>query len=328
MSKELKVMKGATFNYKYDPAILKIENYDKLVERAEMVADHYDNLVFKDAELSDITLAHKELNSFIRGLEESRKDVKREYQKPLREFEKKVKKVTEKLNKPLHKIKDARDEILDAQEKGREEALIDHLERKLKGTGIKIDDLEWDPKWTNKGNWTDKLNPRKPLREEIDREISTIQEENKKMIADRKILEKFLEDREMEPEGWMAQLEHREALDIISEISAVEKRRKEKEEQEAEAKQREAENTPATVVEKDEHINRPAAEEKSVTPEKSTPEYKAEADEPQRTEIIAITTTRQKMVLLDQFMRENRISYEPYEPEEPEKEYIEDDLPF
>lgn len=325
MSNEVRIMKGATFNYEYKPAEIDITNYEGLVERAEMVADHYDSLVFKNAELSDITLAHQELNSFVKGLEDSRKKVKQEYQKPLKEFEKKIKNVTEKLNKPLYKIKEARDEILTAQEETRREALIDFIERKLKDTNVKIEDLEFDDRWTNKGNWTEKLNPRKPLKEEIEAQINQVQEDNKKMIAERKVLETFLEERDMEPEGWISQLENREALDIISDISAAEKKRKEAAKRKAEEEQRKAENIVHEEVSHAEQINTPEEVEKSATVEKPVAEFKIEEEpkEEVHSEIIEIITTPEKMMLLDQFMTENKITYRPYEPV-----YMEDDLPF
>lgn len=318
MSNEVRVLQGATFNYEYQPASIDITDYEGLLERAEMVAEHYDKMVFKTADLSDINLAHKELNSFIIGLEDSRKQVKREYQKPLREFEKKIKRVTGRLDEPLQKIKAERDSIEDAQTEVRTKALTDHIERRLKDTNVKFEDLTIEDSWSNKGGWTDKLNPRKPLKEEIDRHIKTIQEENKKMIADRKVLETFLDDKKMEREGWMSQLEHKDALEIIQEIVEVEKKRKEKEKKLAEQRQREAEEEVPAEPEPEEQPE-PAKPEPEPEPEPEAPQKKALVI----SEIIEIITTKEKMILLDQFMRDNQITYKPYTPKSSE-----DDLPF
>lgn len=287
MTNELQTMKGATFNYKYNPAEIEFEDYAGLVERAELVRDHYNNLVFKNATLSEINLAHKELNSFIIGLEDGRKKIKREYQKPLNDFEKKVKMVVQKLNEPLQKIKDERDAILDAEEKLRQDALNDYLKRILKDSTVKLEDIEIDPRWTNKGNWTDKMNPRTKLKEEIDYRIEIIKEENKKALAERKVLETFLDNKGMEHEGWIRQLEFRESSEIIQDILALDSKEKE----------------PASDAVKE-----------PIEPERVKPEP-MESEE-KLTEIIKVTATREKLELMAQFMIDNEIEYQPYSGKE------------
>ncbi|MDN6409278.1 MAG: DUF1351 domain-containing protein, partial [Tetragenococcus halophilus] len=226
---ELMTMRESTFQYDFKPAEIEIKDYKGLVERAELVAKHYDSLVLTNSSLKEINETHRELNSFVKGLEEGRLNVKREYNKPLNDFETKIKDVVGVLNKPLQDIKDARDEILIAQEETRKKALKDYLNRQLKDSKARIEDITIDDKWTNKGNWTDKLNPRKPLKEEIKKEIEFIVEEYRKKIADREVLEAFLDEKGMEHEGWISQLEMRDSLSIIQEIQRVEKEKKQKE---------------------------------------------------------------------------------------------------
>lgn len=293
MANEVQVLKGATFNYKYQPATIELDDYEGLVEIAETVADHYDKLVFKDADLSEINLAHKELNSFIIGLEDSRKKVKREYQKPLNDFEKKIKNVVNKLSVPLHKIKDERDQILDAQEEARHEALIDYIERRIKDTPVKLDDLTIEDSWTNKGGWTEKLNPRQKLKDEINFRIDQIKEENKKMLAERKVLETFLDNKGMEEAGWIRQLEFRSSTEIIQEILEMEKEEKVKE----------------TVEEKEEIIE--PVEEEIIEPIKQPDPFVIPEVE-YLTEVIEVTATREKLELMAQFMIDNEINYRPY----------------
>lgn len=314
VTNELQTMQESTFNYDFNPATIEIKDYEGLVERAEMVADHYENLVLKNSTLSEINESHRELNSFIRGLDESRLNVKRQYNEPLKEFENKIKVLTDTLNKPLQDIKDARDEILEAQEEARKEALVDYLERTLEDSDIEVDDLEFESSWTNKGNWTDKLSPRKSLKEELEREISILEEEHKRKVADRKVLESFLNDKGMEHEGWIAQLEYRESLEIIQDIQRAEKKREEKEQREKDAAQA--------------RINQQAkeVEELMKVPTEDVVDRQFEEVKPEViTEQIEVTGTMEQLNKLNQFLVANQIEVRPIVNV---MNKTEDDLPF
>lgn len=314
---ELMTMQEGTFSYDFKPATIEIKDYDNLVKTAEMVADHYDSLVFKNSTLSEINESHRELNSFINGLNESRLSVKRQYNEPLKVFEEKIKVLTNTLNKPLQDIKDARDEILEAQEEARNEALIDYLERQLKDSNVRIEDLTIENSWTNKGNWTEKLNPRKTLADEIKQHIESVQEEFRKKIADRKILETFLDDKGMEHEGWTAQLDYRESLDIIQDIQRAEEERKQKEKQEKDTAERKLQEKAQEVEElmdqpveeMSEGIARTFAEAKQVKPQLIT-------------ERIEVTGTVEQLNQLNQFLVAKGIKVQPIIDE------TTDDLPF
>lgn len=312
MSNEVKVLKGNTFNYEFKPAQLEIKDYDTLIETAEQVAKHYNSLVLKGASLKDINQDHRELNSFIKGLEENRKSVKRDYQKPLKEFEAKVKKIVKILDEPLQDIKHARDTILNAQEEVRHEALIDYIENKIKGTVVKIGDLELKQEWTNKGNWTEKLNPRKTLKEDIKRDIDLLKEEHKRYLADRKVLETFLDEKDMEHEGWVSQLDNKSSADIIQEIMRVDeqrKQRKKQEEQQEMQKQQQIQEHEKKTQQKQQVTNYDDAKRESSKQEEIY------------SEVIEIRSTKAKLKMLSDFMVQNEIAYMTYEVNT-------DDLPF
>lgn len=318
---ELMTMRESTFQYDFKPAEIEIKDYKGLVERAELVAKHYDSLVLTNSSLKEINETHRELNSFVKGLEEGRLNVKREYNKPLNDFETKIKDVVGVLNKPLQDIKDARDEILIAQEETRKKALMDYLNRQLKDSKARIEDITIDDKWTNKGNWTDKLNPRKPLKEEIKKEIEFIEEEYRKKIADREVLEAFLDEKGMEHEGWISQLEMRDSLSIIQEIQRVEKEKKQKEkrkkELEEERKRQEEIKKEQQEEEREKEVAAPGIEKA----------FK-EAKEPKIqliTERIKVIGTVQQLQELNKYMGKHGIQVEPIVNQE---NAIKDDLPF
>lgn len=319
MSKnELMTMQESTFSYNFKPAEIEFNDYENLLSVAKEMAKYYENLVLKNATLTDINERHLELNNQIKALEEGRLNVKRKYNEPLNEFEKKVKTIVNTLKEPLQDIKDARDEILEAEEESRREALFDYLNRQLEDSNVRIEDLIIESSWTNKGNWTEKLNPRKKLTDEIEQHIELINEEYKRKIADREILETFLNEKGMEHEGWTSQLENRDALEIIQHIQKVEKEKKQREQEENEIAERKAQVEVETVeqpvqevTENDEGIAQLFKEAKKPEPEIVT-------------ETIKVTGTVEQLKELSEYLTANRISYKPVV----EFKYSKDDLPF
>lgn len=308
MANELMTIQESTFSYDYVPATLEIKNLDNIKSTVKEISKHYKKTVFQEDDLSGINQAHLELNRFKNGLEESRKNVKNEYNKPLEEFENEIKGLVELLDDPLNDLKEQRDEILDAQEENRRNALNDYLERRLEDTNVRIEDLEIEKSWTNKGNWTDKLNPRKKLTDEVNRQIELIEEEQKKKLADREVLETFLDSKGMEHEGWTSQLEFREALDIIKEIQRTEERKKQEEErikqEEERRKQIEAEQS-HFEQEKEEPVFESGLFERDF--EEVVPEVEPELI----TEKIEITATREQLDEIYRYLDVNRIGFKP-----------------
>lgn len=238
MSKELDLIKTSNFNVEFTPAKIELKNADVIKKTVKEIAEHYDKTVYAEDDLDGLLQSHKELNKLRKGLDESRKDVKREFNKPLVIFENEIKGMIKEIDKPLNEIKDMRDDILNAQEQLRADALEDYLNKKVADSGLKIEDIEQNDSWLNKGSWTEKLNPRKPLKEEINRAIKLAIEENKKIIAERALLETYFGDKGMDASGWIAQLDYKEATEIINDYQKKIKQEEKVENTSLEARQK------------------------------------------------------------------------------------------
>lgn len=295
MAKKTDLIQTSNFNVDFKPATIEIKNADVIKETIKEIANHYEKTVYAEDDLEGLLQSHKELNKLRKGLDESRKDVKREFNKPLKAFEKEIKGMIKEIDKPLNEIKSMRDEILDAQEEAREDALQEYLEKKIKDTGLVMDDIEQLDSWTNKGNWTEKLNPRKPLREEIERAISNELDEKKKLVAERKLLENFFMEREMDASGWVAQLEDKEATEIIQNFLNS----KEKKENEVKIESDEGEVAEDSLEER----QRVLSHEK----EKTLSLDDLGLDEPKITNTIEVTGTFEQLSKLNRYLVDSGI---------------------
>lgn len=222
----------------FTPAILDMTNYDELKTEVEKYAARYKGLVFTRGEKTGANQARSELLALLNAIENERKEVKAVYNKPLKEFEEKIKALTQLIDEPLNDIREGLKVIEDAEKEEREIALNSLLTSKAEEVDISINDIDKDPRWLNKGNWTSKLKPTGKFEEEVDAAIIQAVKEKERKETELRILTEFCKAQDIEPAGWLSQLEFKSALEIIDLIN-LERERKERLAAEQEQKRQE-----------------------------------------------------------------------------------------
>lgn len=296
----------------FTPAELNMTNFDELKAEVEKYASKYHGLTFDADEKKEAEAARSKLLSLHKALEDERKTVKRVYNQPLNEFEEKVKELTSIINVPLNDIREGLKEIEEAQKEARSEALNEYLGERAKDNGLSLNDIEQDDRWLNKGNWTDKLKPTAKLTEEIDFVIESTLKEKKRKESEIKILETFCKSLSVDSAGWVTQLEHRSATEVMDLINMdIERKKRVAEQQEAKRKQYEEyqKQQEEAIVEAREY-----AEPEPVVKE-----------EPQLSSVIRVTATQSKLTLLNEFLVAHKIRVEEVNLN---NQLSEDDLPW
>ena len=118
----------------------------------------------------------------------------------------------------------------------RELALKTLLEAKLENHGLSVDSFPIEAKWLNKGQWTSKMKATAKLESEIDKVIGDKLKEIARYETEVKLLTSFCETANIEPAGWITQLEHRNAMEVIDLINLERERKKRFDEEMAEKK--------------------------------------------------------------------------------------------
>lgn len=308
MSNEL--VEQRNFKMDFEPAVLEINNYDEMKSLVEDYSNRYKGLVFTKDEKSGAIKARSELLALRNAIDDERKNVKRVYNEPLEEFEEKVKILTSMIDEPLENVRSGLKEIDEAEREERQEALKAYLSEKLAGEYVSIDDLERDDRWLNKGMWTDKLKPRKELVQEVNKAIQEAEKEKKHYDMQVKVLTEFCKSQDIDPAGWVSQLEHRDAMEVIDLINLDKKRKKRLAKEQEEKKK-----------EHDEFVKK-----QQETIEEAYDFVEEVEQEPKDTELITntikVTGTVKQLSMLNQFLVENAIAVEAV----PEVNI--DDLPF
>lgn len=317
MTNEL--IENSSFGLKYTPAKLEMERYDDMKEAVKTFADKYDGLIFTADEKGGATEARSELIAIKNSLESERKNVKREYNKPLKEFEAKVKDLVEMIDKPLNDIRDGLKEIEEGEREERERALETILADLTEDSTVSLDQLEQPSNWLNKGNFTNKLKPTAKFEKEIQSAIKEKERELEHEAAQKRIVKEFCEAKGIEPGGWLQQLNYRSATEIMDTINQEEQRRKEREEQqrfmEEERQKEKAQESPFEVADSEPEIEEEPEYE---------PEEEIEDDEEELfTDTIEVTGTAQELRELNEYFKSSGIKVRKVDDV-----FAIDDLPF
>lgn len=210
----------------FAPASIEITNYDELKAEVDKFAAKYTGIAFGRDEKQDAELIRGRLIELHDALEEERKEVKKIYNGPLKKFEEKVKELTSTINVPLDEIRKGLKEIETHEKEERRLQLISLLEAKSEEVGLSVEEIEIAPAWLNKSSFTAKMNLTAKVNGEIDKAISDILAEKKRKEIEIKILTEFCNAQGIEPAGWISQLEHRNAMEVIDLINLERERQK------------------------------------------------------------------------------------------------------
>lgn len=312
MSEELKVIENAKVSVEFTPAQLDITNYETIKKAIEDVADFYDKQIVTKADKKGAEASRSELISLEKQLDEERKRIKAIYNKPLNEYEEKMNGLKIIVQRPLNKIRDGLKEVEQGERDERESVLIKHMRDKsvefdLEVMGIEAERIQdANPSWLNKGNFTQKGVSTK-LSQEIDKAIEQVVKDKKQRDANEQVLCTFCETHDIDPAGWLVQLDYAPVTEIIQTIQTKIKADKER----LERAEREREEL-AELKRKNAETLRIEVEEQPIVEE-----------EPIIMDTIQVRGTLTQLKAMNAWAVENGVEITQYEPH-----MVLDDLPF
>ncbi len=276
----------------FQPAKLEFTNYEELKALVKKYADRYKGLAFTRENKSSAIKARTELLSIVNAIESNRKNVKQVYNKPLNDFEQQIKELTDEINQPLNQIRAGLKEIDDNEKQERQDVLNRILSELAESKSITLNDIQIDSKWLNKGNWSDKLRPITKLQAELEHAVDEAVKTKQKRETDLKVLTEFCKAKEIDPAGWISQLDFKSVTEVMDLINAdLEHKRQVAEKQEAKRKEFEASQT----------------KQKEIVEEATDVQEKPMFEEPLITDVIQVTGTLAQLNGMNQYLVEHNI---------------------
>lgn len=312
MTNELIAPQDLKYTVDYHPSTITIQNYGDLKAQVAAYAAKYSNLVVTDGTLKDARDSLARLRKFKTAIDNQRKDVKKEYNKPLKDFEDQVKVLTGEINAAIVPIDDAVKTMEKEAEEERHDKLLAYIAEIAPAYKIDPPDVEPERDWDKSNMWTPTGKPTVGLTRAIGTKLKSMVDQRERLASDKAAAIAYANANELDPYSWVQQIEAGATFaELRVRMDAALMQRKKDEERAQHAK----EAAEAIAKAKQEQvgqntIDRDTGEIVHQAEQTSLMEEEPEQPEPVYTRAFRVTTTEKKMWALADFMKANGISYE------------------
>lgn len=271
------------YRVEYLPTIISIQNYEQLQQTVNDYANKFNNMVVTDATEKDAKNIRAELRKVSTALDDRRKEIKKDFNRPYDDFAEKVNVLRSNLDQAIIPIDRGLKELEEQQRQARLAGVQELIEEMAPNYGVEPTEIEVDPTWLNK------TISKKKIVDGIAGTMVSIKKAKDKLATDILTITKYAEVQKVDPSGWVDQLKQGQDVDyLMAAIDAQVKRKAEKQRQ-LEAK---------------------AAEEQTHQETRGDAIIDTDTGEViSHSVALMITTTKEKMWLLKNFMDANQIQY-------------------
>ncbi|GAX04584.1 hypothetical protein IWT140_02226 [Secundilactobacillus pentosiphilus] len=284
MANEVELLQLPDYSIEYTPTQIKIHNLEGLQKAVNAYANRYANVIVTDDTEKSAKDSRAKLNKLSNALDEKRRDIHRDYNKPYDEFADTIKQLRSVLQNTIDPIDDGLKELDGQHREQRKEHVQALITEMAPNYGVSASDIEIDPKWLNK------TTSKKAVTEGVAVVMKQVKQAQDKFESDSLALTKYAEVNKVDAAPWIDQLKQGQDLDYLfkaidNQVNLRKQKQKELEAQAAEAKTHQATKGDTTIDTTTGEIA-----EHSVT--------------------LQITTTIEEMKLLKNFMDQRGIKYQ------------------
>lgn len=232
------------FDVNYQPSVIEIVNEDQLANLINATVERFENLIFKEEDISDAKKARAELNRIFDLIDSKRIEVKKQFSEPLTEFEKQIKAYSNEIKKASKGIDEQIKEFEARTKEERKKIVLAFIEKQAKQFGIEPNGINLQSKWLNATSFTAKNNLTKKIEEEIIAECTAIKEKKENYEQQKALVESYVKAYGLEPMAWITLIdEGLNAAQIFPKIDQAVKELREKEEKEIEKTEKQIKQT-------------------------------------------------------------------------------------
>lgn len=209
------------FSVDYKKSEIKINNQEQLETTVQNYAKKYEGLIFTEDDIQEGKDVRAELNKVAAAIDDKRKAVKKEFNEPYLAFESNVKRIIGMIKEVSDPIDSGIKELEEKQKKEKAALINEKINELTKEAGLEPAMIDTNYTWLNK------TVSFKKITENIVSQIEAIKKEEERKQGEISIVTNFCEALHIDSEGWLKGLERGEtAAQIITEIQATEKRKK------------------------------------------------------------------------------------------------------
>lgn len=240
----------------FEPAIINIAEREQFEQYVNEVVTKYKNYTVSAETLKDDRATRALLNKLVKQIDDKRKEVKREFNKPLDEFTAWVKKASEPLNKTVASIDKSIKELEEHEKQIRSEIIRAEIQNLTKESGIDHRIFEgMVAEWSKAANFNKDFKPKKTLQDSMSYAVEQERLKQEEIKKNKKNISNFAFMSGISDTPYIRMYddgkEVSEILEIMNEDIAKEKARKEAEEAQRKAEEQKRQELVNQQLEKD-----------------------------------------------------------------------------
>lgn len=240
----------------FEPAIINIAEREQFEQYVNEVVTKYKNYTVSAETLKDDRAIRALLNKLVKQIDDKRKEVKREFNKPLDEFTAWVKKASEPLNKTVASIDKSIKELEEHEKQTRSEIIRAEIQNLTKESGIDHRIFEgMVAEWSKAANFNKDFKPKKTLQDSMSYAVEQERLKQEEIKKNKKNISNFAFMSGISDTPYIRMYddgkEVSEVLEIMNEDIAKEKARKEAEEAQRKAEEQKRQEMVNQQFEKD-----------------------------------------------------------------------------
>lgn len=293
------------FSVNYTPSKIIIENEEQLDGLISQMTEFYETQVFNDSNVPDAKEARKQLNKYIKAMEDKRKEIGREFSKPLKDFEGIMKGYVQRLQTVADDIGEGINKFEEEEKAIRFEKIKEEVASIAALLNIEPEAIEISSTWLKKGAFNSKGEVKGKTSDEIKDKLKIAAMERDRIAADKATVTDYAELAGLDPYAWSTMVDQGwNVADIKEKIkqSVEDKRLREAEAEKARLAKEEHDAALAKLAQ--------TQTENGTTIDKETGEIIYSPEEEKMTVVLRLTGDLNQMNQLNNYLIENNIKVE------------------
>lgn len=288
MTNEVAQLQLPNYSIEYTPTEIKFHNLEGIQRAVNAYAQRFANPVVTSDTEKSVKDTRAKLNKLSTALDDKRKEIRREYNKPYDEFADTIKQLRAVVDQTIEPIDAGLKELTEHQRDERKQHVQALIAEMAPNFDVNAEDIPINPKWLNKSV------SKKSVTDAIASDMKQLKLDQERYASDVSALTKYADAQKVDPTPWLDQLKQGQDLDYL--LKAVDNQVRVNAERERAEKQR---------------LEAEAAEAKTHQKTQGDTVIDTNTGEVvERSVVLKITTTVEEMKLLKNYMDERGIKYQ------------------
>lgn len=237
MTNEVTV-KALDFSVDFKKSEINVAHKEQFESAVKAYAKKYEEWAVSAETLQDAKDVRAEMNKANKLMDEKRKEIKKQINKPLTEFEDWIKAQKAEIQRVIDPIDKGIKELEDLEQEERRKRMMVEISEIAPNYGVEVEEITINPSWSNKTYFTTKGKLNKKALNEIVGEMKAVKAEKDQLEANKTLIANYAKAVGQEPESWVVQIENGATpQELMKQIDQAIKAKNERLEQEQKQKE-------------------------------------------------------------------------------------------